>query len=107
MIDKTGLIEVWQIWKVTTDLFLTSGEDEAQKNWGRQTLIRKDELIEIRYPYAWHFRTIDNFYFHASHEAILQNCSLYWKIREKVRWNNNAKLEDIIKLNLFDKVDNG
>lgn len=97
-------IHVWQIWEVTTENFLTSWEEEGEKqNWCRQTKLKKGEKIEIRYPYAWHFRTEDNHYFHATEEMILENCVLFWVILERIRFWNIAKLSEILRLDLFDK----
>jgi len=99
--EKEIKIEVGQIWQVITEDFLTSGSQEERK---RQTKLKKGEKFEIRYPYAWHFRTVDNFYFHAEPTMILQNCKLVGVIWEKIRFRNNAKLEEILRLDLFDEI---
>lgn len=91
-----------QIWEVTTENFLTSGNNDKHK---RPTKLLKGEKIEIRYPYAWHFRTEDNFYLHAEPEMILQNCKLFGIIWEKVEWQNKANLDEILKLGLYDRCD--
>lgn len=57
---QTTTIIQSQIWEVITDQFLTSGDNDHYK---RPTKLSKGERIEIRFPYAWHFRTIDNFFF--------------------------------------------
>lgn len=93
-------IKVSQIWEVVTENFLTSGNDDKHK---RPTKLLKGEKIEIRYPYAWHFRTEDGFYLHASEEMILENCVLYGVIWDRVRSNNIAKLDEILKLRLYDQ----
>ena len=93
-------IEVGQIWEVITENFLTSGNDDKHH---RPTKIRKGEKIEICYPYAWHFRTEDNIYLHATPEMILENCKLVGIIWQKVKWMNLAKLDEIINLHLYDK----
>lgn len=96
-------IEVGQIWKVTSDTFFTSGE---KNKFERPVNILKDEFIEIRYPYEWHFRTYDNHYFHAKPEMIHQNCILHGVIWRKVRFANNCDLKIILDKELFDKVRN-
>lgn len=93
-------VQVGQIWEVVSDCFLTSPEREYK----RSVKLDKGEKIEIRYPYKWHFRTADNHYFHVEEEYLLENCSLCGKIWDKVNWNNNAKLDEILKLSLFDKI---
>ncbi len=90
-----------QIWEVTTDSFLTSGKNDHHK---RPTKLAKGEKIEIRYPYAWHFRTEDAIYLHAEPEVILQNCKLFGVIWERVRSNNKASLLEILDLNLYDVI---
>ena len=92
-------IKVGQIWEVTTDEFMTSGESNDYK---RPLKLAKGEKIEIRYPYAWHFRTEDSHYLHANSEMILQNCRLFGEIFDKVRFQNKAKFEEILRLRLYD-----
>jgi hypothetical protein len=94
-------VEVGQLWKVTTETFYTSGEHNQYK---RPVKIGKGEIIEIRYPCAWHFRTKDDNYFHCTLETLMKNAVLYGKIREKVRFGNNCKTEEILRLYLYDKL---
>lgn len=94
-------IQVGQIWEVTTEYFLTSTKSRGTP---RPVKILKGEKIEIRYPFAWHFRTEDNIYFHAEESMILHNCKLIGKIWPEVKTNNVAKLEEIIRLRLYDKI---
>lgn len=96
-------VNVGQIWEVTTELFLTSGQD---KPLNRQVKLKKGEKLEIRYPYEWHFRTEDNQYFHCEEVMILQNCKLIGKIWEKIKWQNEAKLDEILRLRLYDPINN-
>jgi len=93
-------IKVGQIWEVTTDCFFTSGESNK---YNRRINLKSGEKIEIRYPYEWHFRTEDSHYFHAARQMIIDNCILFGTIWEKVRWQNNAKLSEILRLRLYDK----
>ena len=95
-------IEQGQLWEVVTDNFWTSGNDNKYK---RPVKLKKHEIIEIRYAYAWHFRTEDNYYFHATEKMILDNCNLFGVILGDVRFNNRAKLEEILRLELY-KGDN-
>lgn len=88
-----------QIYEVITDNFLTSGESNKYK---MPLQLKKGDKIEIRYPYAWHFRTINNHYLHATPEMILENCKLFGVIWDKVKFNNKAQLEEIIRLRLYD-----
>ena len=94
-------VEVGQIWEVLEDMPV----DPKDENYGgRKILINKGEKIEIRYPYAWHFRTIDNVYLHVDESILLKKCKLYGIIWDKVRSTNRADLREIINLKLFDEI---
>jgi len=94
-------IEVGQIWEITTDNFLT-GEDK--KHFNRKLKLNKGEKIEIRFPFAWNFRTEQNDYFHCPENVIYENCKLIGKIWSKIKSQNEAKLDEILRLNLYDKI---
>lgn len=94
-------VQVGQLWKVKTDNFFTTGRHHKVK---RPVNILKDEIIEIRFPYAWHFRTIDGEYFNCSEEMLIENAEPYGIIYEKVRFANKANLEQIIELGLYDNL---
>lgn len=91
-------IEVWQIRKVVKNGFLTS----CKNNTKRRILLNEGELIEIRFPTEWYFRTIDEMFFHANTKDILHCCELFWVIYENVRFNNKASLEEVVRLKLYD-----
>ena len=95
-------IKVGQIWQVCTETFWSSKEDGNKLN-GRfiRTKLNRDEYIEIRYPFAWHFRTVDNKYLHAEPSDIAQNCRLIGKINEDVRFSNGKKLQQILDEHLY------
>lgn len=99
MKEKFESISVGQIWKVSTDEFMTSGKSNKYE---RKIKLNKHELIEIRYPYEWHFRTIDNHYWHIGPDDLIKNCVPFGVIWEKVRFNNRCNLSEIINLGLFD-----
>ena len=90
-----------QIWRVDTNFFQTSGKSNSFK---RPILLTKNELIEIRYPFDWHFRTLDNNYWHAETDEILKHCKPFGIIWSKVRSRNNCNLSEIVSLGLFDKL---
>lgn len=92
-------IESGDLFKVTTDKFLTSGEQNELK---RPVKLKKGEIIEIRFPYAWHFRTcLDDQYFHAKEDVILENCEYIGSVEKQIKWENNMKTRDIIVNGLF------
>lgn len=67
-------VEVGQIWIVIND-FWTSGDKLKLKDRDAKVLIKAGEKLEVRYPYAWHLRTLDdNIYFHISEKTLMDNC---------------------------------
>lgn len=93
-------VSVGQIYEVKTDCFFTSDKNEVK----RQIKINKGEKLEIRYPYEWHFRTERNEYFHCSESDLLDHCTLVGEVLDHVRFTNKARLEEIIRLDLYKKV---
>lgn len=91
-------IEQGCIYEILTDNFYTTGE---RNKFSRPIHLNKHEVIEIRFPYAWHFRTMDNNYFHAEPEMIAKNCNYFGKILSDVCFNNKANLYEIIRLHLY------
>ncbi len=101
-------IEVGQIFEVITDDFYASktiaqslvdtGDREAKFH------LKKGDKIEIRFPFAWNYRTEDNIYFHSENDYILANCKLMAKVKNDVKFNNKATLEEILRLELYDKI---
>lgn len=99
MIPEYIRISVGQLYKVDRS-FWTSGEHTSD---GLRTkrYITKGSIIEIRYPYEWHFRTEGNVYCHAKPEALIKYCTFFGKIHEDVRFNNKHKLKEIIEDGLY------
>lgn len=90
-------IKVGDIYKVLDEGLITTNKNGLK----RRVHIEAGELIEIRYPYEWHFRTQDNQYYHVETENMLKNCKLFGKVIEQVRFNGKANLDDIIRLKLY------
>lgn len=63
------------------------------------------DIIEIRYPFAWHFRTLDNNYYEASEETILEFARPVGTVFENVSFMNKANTEEIIRLHLYETKD--
>jgi hypothetical protein len=99
-------IEVGQIWQVCSSDFWTTDDCGNLKMEGRKARIclNRDEYIEIRYPFAWHFRTLDNQYFHAETIEILKKCRYIGKINEKVRFANKTELQEILDEKLYTAI---
>lgn len=96
-------IEQGQIWKVETPMIVNYdpiGKSEIGK---RKILLEKGEMIEIRYPFAWHFRTEDNVYFQADEVNILKNCSFFGTIKDDICSMNRHSLKQILEMELFVK----
>ena len=96
-------IEQGQIWIVKTEHFATTNHGSSNK-YKRPIVLTKNELIEIRYPYAWHFRTLDNHYLHAEPDEILKHCELFATVWSNVRFGNKCSLSEIINSSLCDFV---
>ncbi len=94
-------IEVGQLYKVITDNFITTGK---HNNIKRRVFLKKGEIIEIRFPSEWHFRTESAEYFNATPEMIRENCKLLGTIYEPVCFANRVNLADIIRLQLYNKI---
>jgi len=99
-------IEVGQIWQVCADNFWTTDNCSRATIDGRKVrfCLNRDEYIEIRYPFEWHFRTTDNFYFHAKPIEILKKCRYIGKINEKVRSKNDMELQEILDQQLYTAI---
>ena len=95
-------VSVGQIYKVEEGFF-TSGKQAVEGKTGRivKSFISKNEFIEIRYPFSWHFRTVSDEYFHIEEETLLKHCSFFAKIDEDIRFSNNKKLKEILDKNFF------
>lgn len=94
-------IEVGVLLKVERG-FWTSGE-ETQSGLKCKVYLPKGKILEVRYPYEWHFRTVENHYDHASTETLTRKCSFFGKIHDDVRFNNKHKLKEILEQELYHK----
>lgn len=96
--DRNDKITQGQLWLVVKE-FASTGQGMAE--YGRRTIMEVGEVFEIRYPYGWHVRCEDDKYFHLEPEDILANAKLIGTIYEDVKFDNRAKLEEIIRLKLY------
>ncbi|CAM0048000.1 hypothetical protein VPHK389_0062 [Vibrio phage K389] len=67
--------------------------------------IRNGSIIEIRYPFAWNFRTECDTYCNATPEAIAKHCTFFGMVTEEVRFGNKHKTAEIIKEKLYESPD--
>jgi hypothetical protein len=63
--------------------------------------IPKGTILEIRYPYEWHFRFGDNCWAQVPAETLVKCCEFFGVIHEDVRFNNNNSLPEIMEENLY------
>lgn len=91
---------------VTDKGFWTSGKT-TDSGFDIKRFIKKGTIIEIRYPYAWHFRfgPASGIYDHAKPEVIKNKCSFFGRINKDIRFNNKHKLAEILKGNLYIPAD--
>jgi hypothetical protein len=106
-------IRVGQIWQVVTDDFWSSEKSDRkyidhnqEHKIARKMRIRyqRDEYLEIRYPFAWHFRTVDNIYMHAEPSEILKHCRYIGEIDENIKFGNRHRLAEILEQKLYKAV---
>lgn len=71
------------------------------RHFKRSWYVTKNQILEIRYPYAWHFRNTCNTYAHAPEDILREHCSLFGYVDRKVRWENDKKLSEILSQDLF------
>ena len=69
----------------------------------RKVLINKGEIVEFRFNNPIHFRTIDNNYFKIEEKDFYSFFQPYGNIIEDIKRNNVANLEEILRLELFNK----
>ena len=98
-------MKVGEIYEVNCDFWTSGREDKLIEMEGSvrkvRSLIKKGEFIELRFPFEWHFRTLDDIYFHAPGHILFENCRYFGLIDEKVRFENKQKLKEILNLRLF------
>lgn len=101
--DTGEKVHVGQIWKVHT-AFYANPTSFTKKDGERQIKVMIDvgEYIEIRYSYAWHFRTYDNMYMQVDEPTLVGCCDLHGVIWENVRFNNLASLKVILDHRFYD-----
>jgi len=95
-------IEVGQLYIVDKPFWTSGDTSEYGNNIKRK--MAKGDIIEIRYPYEWHFRTVNNQYDHARTKTLAKYCTFYGKIHENVRFNNGRKLSEILAEELYIKA---
>lgn len=98
MIPDYNRIGVGQLFIVDKP-FWTTGEDSGKRL--TKSKFVKGDIIEIRYPYEWHFRDEQQEYHHAKTVTLTKNCTFYGKIHEEIRFGNKHNLKEILEQKLF------
>ena len=94
---------------ITNSFYATKRINDIQKEkigLGKRDIsihLKKGEKIEIRFPFEWNYRTEDNLYFNSNEEYILANCKLIGKVKEEIKFQNKANLEEILRIGLYEK----
>ena len=86
-----------------TNGFWTSGDD---KDYGFKCkrFVPKGAIIEIRFPYAWHFRTENNQYYHATEKTLISKCEFFGSVDEEIKFGNKHELKQILEDGLYNKA---
>lgn len=96
------VIQQGQIWEVAKDGFLGN-------RWiigipSVKEIIPIGMRLEIRCPYAWHYRTEENKYYQSDEDEILKYCKLIGSVKEATRWHNRHELKEILQEGLWDAL---
>ena len=105
--EKT--IKHGHIYLVLEDIYIAQRANKSPAAKGaevgiRTVIIPRGELLEFRYFSPANFRDIYNNYFPVD-DRQLHKLKAVAKIWEKVGFNNNADLEDILRLSLYDQLE--
>lgn len=92
-------IEVGQLF-IADQSFWTSGETKDRGSLIKRKIFKGD-ILEIRYPYAWHFRTVENWYDHVDEKTLIKYCTFYGTIDSDVQFSNKHDLKQILDEKLF------
>jgi len=88
-------VEVGQLFRVHTAFF--SMIDRIGRKRRQKLEILPGDILEIRYPFEWHFRIDDNdTYAQCSEEVLLSHCDFLGVIDYEVRQNNESPLVEIL-----------
>ena len=64
-------------------------------------IIKSGEIIEFRYHYGIHFRTVTNDYYYVDESVLKKHCKIYGHINHDVWLENQTHLDDILKRKLY------
>jgi hypothetical protein len=95
-------VDELELWKCKKEIGVAQKSYKEDEHH-RKILIEKDEIVEFRYHHSVHFRTIDDIYCVLSEDVFYEHFEPYGKIYKDVKFANNCKLSDIIRLGLFHK----
>ena len=98
--------QVGEIYEVTTEIFYPEYRTQHQGKPERDLSchVKKGERLEIRYPFEWNFRLEDNLYLNCPEDYLFTHCKLVGHVKDEVRRNNKANLEEILRLGLWDEL---
>lgn len=63
--------------------------------------VPKGTILEIRYPYEWHFRFGKAIYAQAPPATLVKCCEFFGTVHEDVKFDNKKSLPEIMKENLY------
>lgn len=103
-------VKVGDLYQVCTEDFWCTtnknqiGEDDFGRNTKYTINFKLGEIIEIRYAYEWHIRTVDNVYMHVDPSELELNCKPFGRIHSDVSFSNGKNLKEILDEKLYDKA---
>ena len=80
--------------------FWTSGH-KTDGGFKCKRFIPKGDVLEIRYPYEWHFRTSNDTYDHATTNKLSANCDFFGYVKSEINFQNKHSLRQILDDGLY------
>ena len=86
-------------------IFKKDTEAKADKNKLIQSvLMKKGDIVQFRFNSPKHFRTLNDEYFCVPDEVWKDSVLRIGVVWDKIVWQNKAKLEEIMRLRLYDQT---
>ena len=91
-----------QVWWIEKDMQCV-GNPIGKKT--RKVTLKAGQPIEIRFSYAWHFRTLNNKYYQVGEDVLRNHCVPVGKIWNDVHFSNGFDLQQIWDMSMFKPFD--
>lgn len=89
------------LWIVLKDMPVRTVKVGISEEDQDQVKIKKGDIIEFRYHYGVHFRTVDNDYYFVEQKVLFKHCALYGRVLKEVSWKYEKTLDEILREGLY------